>query len=171
MDPAMKGCGTATASQTAWALMGLLAADRSEDREAIEKGCLYLIDHQVDGTWPEKEYTGTGFPGYGVGQTIKLSDPLLSQRLKQGPELSRAFMLRYNLYRHYFPLTVLARALRADNPVAETVKGSLKARAPALSEKLGQGPELSRAFMVRWDSYRQYFPLAALARASREART
>ena len=170
MDPAMKGRGTATASQTAWALMGLLAADRPEDHEAIEKGCLYLIDHQIDGTWPEKEYTGTGFPGYGVGQTIKLGDPLLSQRLKQGPELSRAFMLRYNLYRHYFPLSALARALQRDNPTAETVKEALEARAPALSERLAQGPELSRAFMVRWDSYRQYFPLAALGRVLRKAR-
>ena len=70
-------------------------------------------------TWDEPEYTGTGFPGYGVGATIKLNDPLLQERLKQGPELSRAFMINYNLYRHYFPLMAMGRALpylkRMDN--------------------------------------------------------
>jgi len=111
MDPAMAGRGPATASQTAWALMALLAANRRCDRGAIERGLFYLIEQQRAGTWIETEYTGTGFPGYGVGQTIKLSDPLLSQRLMQGPELSRAFMLRYDLYRHTFPLIALGRAL------------------------------------------------------------
>jgi squalene-hopene/tetraprenyl-beta-curcumene cyclase len=37
----------------------------------------------------------------------------LPKRLMQGPELSRAFMLRYDLYRHYFPLMALGRAARA----------------------------------------------------------
>ncbi len=109
----MAGRGTATASQTAWALMALVAANRTQDAEAIARGCQFLIERQASGTWPEPEYTGTGFPGYGVGQTIKLNDPLLSERLRQGPELSRAFMLRYGLYRHYFPLMALGRALRA----------------------------------------------------------
>ncbi len=113
MDAAMAGRGSATASQTAWALMGLIAARRLQDREAIERGCAFLIERQKNGTWEEPEYTGTGFPGYGVGQTIKLSDPLLQERLKQGPELSRAFMINYNLYRHYFPLMALGRARRA----------------------------------------------------------
>jgi squalene-hopene/tetraprenyl-beta-curcumene cyclase len=110
MDPKMAGRGTPTASQTAWALMALLAANRPEDRAAIERGLVWLIEQQQAGTWIETEYTGTGFPGYGVGQTIKLNDPLLSQRLMQGPELSRAFMLRYCLYCHYFPLMALGRA-------------------------------------------------------------
>jgi hypothetical protein len=79
-------------------------------------------------------------------------------------------MVRYDLYRHYFPLTALGRALRLSNPAAEAATDR-KARAPILSERLAQGPELSRAFMVRWDSYRQYFPLAALGRALRKART
>ncbi len=109
MDVTAAGRGTATASQTAWALMALLAANRPQDAEAIERGCLFLIERQTGGTWDEPEYTGTGFPGYGVGQTIKLQDPLLSKRLMQGPELSRAFMLRYGLYRHYFPLMALGR--------------------------------------------------------------
>ena len=110
MDPKMSGRGTTTASQTAWALMGLVAANRLQDREAIQRGLAFLIERQKGGTWEEPEYTGTGFPGYGVGQTIKLGDPLLTERLKQGPELSRAFMINYNLYRHYFPLMAMGRA-------------------------------------------------------------
>jgi squalene-hopene/tetraprenyl-beta-curcumene cyclase len=108
------GRGPATASQTAWALMGLLAANRPQDREAIARGGQFLVERQSEGSWPEPDYTGTGFPGYGVGQTIRLGDPLVSERLRQGPELSRAFMLRYGLYRHYFPLMALARALRSE---------------------------------------------------------
>jgi squalene-hopene/tetraprenyl-beta-curcumene cyclase len=118
MDEAAAGRGAATASQTAWALMALIAADRPQDRAAIERGCLFLVETQSGGTWNEAYYTGTGFPGYGVGQTIKLNDPLLRKRLKQGPELSRAFMLRYDLYRHYFPLMALARALRRPDTTA-----------------------------------------------------
>ena len=114
MDPAMAGRGRATASQTAWALMGLIAANRREDRDAIERGLAFLIERQSSGTWEEAEYTGTGFPGYGVGATIKLGDPLLAERLKQGPELSRAFMINYNLYRHYFPLMAMGRWRRSQ---------------------------------------------------------
>ena len=113
MQTEMAGRGNATASQTAWALVGLLAANRPQDRDRIARGCQFLIERQSEGTWPEPEFTGTGFPGYGVGQTIKLTDPLLSERLRQGPELSRAFMLRYGLYSHYFPLMALARAAKA----------------------------------------------------------
>ncbi|WP_374545898.1 squalene--hopene cyclase [Rhodoblastus sp.] len=113
MQADMAGRGTETASQTAWALMGLLAVNRPQDRDAIARGCQFLVERQSEGTWPEREFTGTGFPGYGVGQTIRLDDPLLAERLRQGPELSRAFMLRYGLYCHYFPLMALARALRA----------------------------------------------------------
>ena len=161
--------GVATASQTAWALMALLAANRGQDREAIERGCLFLIERQSGGTWVEAEYTGTGFPGYGVGQTIKIDDPLLSKRLMQGAELSRAFMLRYDLYRHYFPLMALGRASRPEQAgQASATSGNAKTRAAALSAKLAQGPELSRAFMIRWDLYRQYFPLMALGRRLRK---
>ncbi|MEM9706399.1 MAG: squalene--hopene cyclase [Pseudomonadota bacterium] len=109
MDPNMSGVGPSTASQTAWALMGLAAIGDASHDEAIMRGVAYLMETQSDGTWPEPHYTGTGFPGYGVGQTIKLHDPLLQERLKQGPELSRAFMINYNLYRHYFPLMALGR--------------------------------------------------------------
>ena len=55
---------------------------------------------------------GQNYAGHGAGQTIKPQDPELSKRLMQGPELSRAFMLRWDLYRQYFPLMALGRALR-----------------------------------------------------------
>ncbi|MEZ5897003.1 MAG: squalene--hopene cyclase [Parvularculaceae bacterium] len=109
MDPSLSGRGKTTASQTAWALMGLIAAGRAQDRDAIERGQAFLFERQSAGTWNEPEYTGTGFPGYGVGAAIKLGDPLLAERLKQGAELSRAFMINYNLYRHYFPLMAMGR--------------------------------------------------------------
>ncbi|MEL6379289.1 MAG: squalene--hopene cyclase [Pseudomonadota bacterium] len=109
MDPAMAGRGPTTASQTAWAIMGLAAVNRPGDRDAMERGIGFLMDQQVNGTWQEPEYTGTGFPGYGVGATIKLTDPGLEDRLSQGVELSRAFMINYNLYRHYFPLMAFGR--------------------------------------------------------------
>ncbi|MEM9898771.1 MAG: squalene--hopene cyclase [Pseudomonadota bacterium] len=111
MDPDLIGKGPSTPSQTAWAIMGLVAGGASEDQGPIERGLHYLIDRQVsNGTWDEPQFTGTGFPGYGVGQTIKLTDPLLQERLQQGPELSRAFMINYNLYRHYFPMMAIGRA-------------------------------------------------------------
>ena len=187
MDINAAGRGTATASQTAWALMALLAANRAQDAEAIERGCLFLIERQAGGTWDEPEFTGTGFPGYGVGQTIKLQDPELSKRLMQGPELSRAFMLRYGLYRHYFPLMALGRALRkrptgpggakaepdhaGTGSPGDSVGQTIKQQDPELSKRLMQGPELSRAFMLRWDLYRHYFPLMALGRALRKRPT
>ena len=64
---------------------------------------------QAGGTWEEPQYTGTGFPGYGVGARTNLDDPELAARLRQGPELQRAFMINYNLYRHYFPLAAMGR--------------------------------------------------------------
>jgi squalene-hopene/tetraprenyl-beta-curcumene cyclase len=114
IEPDAAGRGVATASQTGWALLALLAAGREQDRDAIERGCMFLVQHQEGGTWAEEHYTGTGFPGYGVGQTIKLRDLQVTRSLMQGPELSRAFMLRYDLYRHYFPLMALARTLKAQ---------------------------------------------------------
>ena len=112
MEVKSAGRGATTASQTAWALMGLLAANRAEDSQAIERGLAYLVENQKDGTWEEPHYTGTGFPGYGVGQTIKLNANT-QRKLRQGPELSRAFMLRYGLYRQYFPMMAMGRALQA----------------------------------------------------------
>ena len=82
-DPSCRGKGTSTASQTAWALMGLMAAGEPAGN-AVIRGINYLISTQEeDGSWQEETYTGTGFP--------------------------KAFYLRYDLYRIYFPLIALAR--------------------------------------------------------------
>jgi squalene-hopene/tetraprenyl-beta-curcumene cyclase len=86
-DRRAMGRGTSTASQTAWALMGLLAFLAPEDG-AIERGVEWLLAQQTnEGTWNEREFTGTGFPKH--------------------------FYLRYHMYRHYFPLMALGRFLRA----------------------------------------------------------
>jgi squalene-hopene/tetraprenyl-beta-curcumene cyclase len=82
-DPSCRGTGTSTASQTAWALLGLLAAGKGTGT-AVQRGIGYLLKTQrEDGSWLEDAFTGTGFP--------------------------RAFYLRYDLYRIYFPLLALAR--------------------------------------------------------------
>jgi squalene-hopene/tetraprenyl-beta-curcumene cyclase len=81
-DPSTKGRGPSTASQTAWALLGLAAAGKC-DGECAKAGVDYLLRMQgEDGDWPEMDFTGTGFP--------------------------RAFYLRYELYSAYFPLLALA---------------------------------------------------------------
>ncbi len=82
-EPDLRGTGVTTPSQTAWALLGLLAVGE-ERSEAVLGGIDYLIRTQKsDGTWDESEFTGTGFP--------------------------KVFYLRYHLYRHYFPLMALGR--------------------------------------------------------------
>jgi squalene-hopene/tetraprenyl-beta-curcumene cyclase len=91
-DPAWIGRGESTASQTAWALLALLAlaedplGPSAEVRAAIDRGVLYLTGTQrADGTWDEDLFTGTGFPG--------------------------DFYINYHLYRLVFPLTALGRAV------------------------------------------------------------
>jgi squalene-hopene/tetraprenyl-beta-curcumene cyclase len=75
-----------TASQTAWALMGLMAAGEVS-HPAVARGVEYLTHTQsADGFWEEERFTGTGFP--------------------------RVFYLRYHGYRKYFPLWALARYRR-----------------------------------------------------------
>jgi squalene-hopene/tetraprenyl-beta-curcumene cyclase len=82
-DPALAGQGTPTASQTAWALLGLIAAGEGQG-QAVRRGIDYLLStQQPDGTWHEEQFTGTGFP--------------------------KVFYLKYHLYRLYFPLMALAR--------------------------------------------------------------
>lgn len=118
MDPSLIGQGVSTASQTAWALMALLTAHDDAQPGAIDRGVQFLLQTQADGTWDEPYYTGTGFPGYGVGARTDINQPGLGDRLGQGRELQRGFMINYNLYRQYFPLMALGRTRR---------KGQLKA--------------------------------------------
>ena len=82
-DPALAGVGPTTASQTAWAVAGLIAAGRGECR-AARRGVQWLLERQeADGSWTQREFTGTGFP--------------------------KVFYLRYHYYPIYFPLVALAR--------------------------------------------------------------
>jgi squalene-hopene/tetraprenyl-beta-curcumene cyclase len=114
MDGSARGEGPSTASQTAWALMALLSAGGQKCSVSIQKGIQYLSTTQrEDGTWDEHFYTGTGFPGYGPGARLNAAGGDLAEKLQQGPELSRGFMLNYNLYRHYFPILALARAAKS----------------------------------------------------------
>ncbi len=85
-DPAWRGRGHSTASQTGWALQGLVAAG---EREAAARGVQFLVDTQrPEGTWDEPWFTGTGFPG--------------------------AFYINYHLYRLVFPLSALGRYLERE---------------------------------------------------------
>jgi len=85
-EPAMKGKGPATASQTAWGAMALMAVYGPRD-PAVLRAIRWLLGSQLaSGTWNEPWFTGTGFP--------------------------RVFYLRYHLYRLYFPVMCLGRWLR-----------------------------------------------------------
>jgi squalene-hopene/tetraprenyl-beta-curcumene cyclase len=106
VDDSLRGIGSSTASQTAWALLALLAIPTPRYNKYITKGIEYLLGTQTDGTWHEPQYTGTGFPGYGVGARVRHNEAI---PLDQGLEVSRGFMINYNLYRHYFPLMALSR--------------------------------------------------------------
>jgi squalene-hopene/tetraprenyl-beta-curcumene cyclase len=82
-DPSLAGQGTPTASQTAWALLALLAAGEAVS-DSVRRGVEYLRrTQQADGNWHEEMFTGTGFP--------------------------KVFYLKYHLYSLYFPLMALAR--------------------------------------------------------------
>ena len=111
MDESLRGQGASTASQTAWAIMALIATNNCNCDAAILDGLEYLIGTQrADGSWDEPYYTGTGFPGYGFGARLDLRDKATRKRIAQGTELQRGFMINYNLYRHYFPLMAMGRA-------------------------------------------------------------
>ena len=85
-EPALKGKGESTPSQTAWGTMGILAACGANDPD-VARGIDWLVRHQrPDGNWDEAFYTGTGFP--------------------------KVFYLKYHLYRLYFPLMALGRYRR-----------------------------------------------------------
>ncbi|TLD05707.1 uncharacterized protein PgNI_08500 [Pyricularia grisea] len=91
-DKALAGRGRSTPSQTAWALQALLELEDPRGK-VVESGVNWLLRHQVtsaskksglvSATWPEEDFTATGFPGH--------------------------FYLKYELYSHYFPMMALGR--------------------------------------------------------------
>ncbi len=88
--PHLRGQGATTASQTAWAVMGLIAAGLAQ-HSAVIRGIRFLaLNQEDDGTWTETEFTGTGFP--------------------------KVFYLRYHYYPIYFPLLALAQWARTVGP-------------------------------------------------------
>ncbi|MER7111791.1 squalene--hopene cyclase [Streptomyces sp. NPDC000229] len=92
------GHGASTASQTAWALMALLAAGEQESK-AVERGVMWLAETQrEDGSWDEPYFTGTGFPW--------------------------DFSINYHLYRQVFPLTALGRYVNGEPVVGRLGKGA-----------------------------------------------
>ncbi|MBI2873232.1 MAG: squalene--hopene cyclase [Chloroflexi bacterium] len=108
VDPSLRGRGESTASQTAWALLALLAAGEVA-HPATERGVRYLVETQrQDGTWDEPQFTGCGFPGYGIGDQPERYPPP-GDPAWQGLELGAGFMINYHMYRDYFPLAALGR--------------------------------------------------------------
>ncbi|MDA1036060.1 MAG: hypothetical protein O3B65_04160, partial [Chloroflexi bacterium] len=59
----------------------------------------------------EPQFTGCGFPGYGVGDQPK-NYRTVGDSTRQGLELGAGFMINYHLYRNYFPLWALGRYVR-----------------------------------------------------------
>jgi squalene-hopene/tetraprenyl-beta-curcumene cyclase len=112
VDFSLRGVGPSTASQSAWALLALIAAGEA-DSEACLKGVQYLLDiHQDDGSWDEPYFTGTGFPGYRIGQP-PTGIPKPGEAGHQGLDMPAGFMINYHLYRNYWPLLALGRFARA----------------------------------------------------------
>jgi squalene-hopene/tetraprenyl-beta-curcumene cyclase len=88
VDDSFAGVGASTASQTAWAVNALQLAGLAQ-HSATRRGLALLCERQrADGTWDERECTGTGFP--------------------------RDFYINYHLYRHVFPMMALAYDARAN---------------------------------------------------------
>ncbi len=105
-DPGLMGLGEPTASQTAWAVLGLVAAGRAGS-ENVRRGIEFLLrSRRSDGTWDEEGFTGTGFP--------------------------RVFYLKYHLYRINFPLMAMARYQAAAGELGVETTAPLACRIPAL---------------------------------------
>ena len=116
MDDALRGRGTSTASQTGWSLMALLATRNRDYDAAVRRGLAWLARTQRgDGSWDEPQFTGTGFPGYVFGARPAPGERRSERPTHQGAELQRGLMIRYGMYRHYFPLMAMARA-RSHSP-------------------------------------------------------
>lgn len=89
--------GESTPSQTAWAIMALLTTSPHTDMHIV-RGVEYLVNTQTDvnregKSWPETQYTGTGFPNF--------------------------FYIGYTLYRHYFPMMALGRFISASDETSK----------------------------------------------------
>jgi squalene-hopene/tetraprenyl-beta-curcumene cyclase len=98
-DPVAKGAGPSTASQTAWAVMGLCAMGDPE-RPSLKRGIEYLARTQnEDGSWTEDEITGTGFP--------------------------QVFYLKYDMYRNAWPLLALATYKKLLIAPADRINGKV----------------------------------------------
>ena len=107
VDPSLHGKGPSTASQTAWSLISLIAADKGDSSHVL-KGINYLLSNQnEDGSWDEPEFTGTGFPGYGIGMRPDISEQDDSKQ--HDIALPAGFMINYHMYRIYWPLCALGR--------------------------------------------------------------
>ncbi|MGD8340858.1 MAG: squalene--hopene cyclase [Gammaproteobacteria bacterium] len=120
MDDRLRGMGPSTASQTAWALIALIASGGEAYVSHVRAGLAYLTESQRDdGSWDEAYHTGTGFPGYGFGARLDFRNDKIRKRIHQGTELQRGFMINYNMYRHYFPLMAMGRARRYLTDVSE----------------------------------------------------
>jgi squalene-hopene/tetraprenyl-beta-curcumene cyclase len=137
VDDSLRGVGDSTASQTAWALMALLAIPSSRYDQFIETGIDYLLSTQHQGTWHEPQYTGTGFPGYGVGSRLHGESHERTVSIQQGLEVGRGFMINYNLYRHYFPLMALSRARSRIEARGRDAATLLAAAVPSRSLEMG----------------------------------
>ena len=108
VDSAQHGVGVSTASQTAWAIIALVAAGCA-DHPATHRGIQFLLRTQKpEGDWDEPYFTGTGFPGYLKGERVE-KVPQPGERGFQGAELSAGFMINYHLYRNTWPLIALSR--------------------------------------------------------------
>ena len=117
-DPGLRGIGESTASQTAWGMMALMAAGR-HSCEAVARGAHYLVSTQrQDGTWDEPQYTATGFPGYGIGDR-RFRSPNGKPGELLPTELPSGFMIKYHMYRIYWPLLALGRYSRLTHTHGE----------------------------------------------------
>lgn len=107
-DPVFKGQGPSTASQTAWAVMGLCAFG-DPTRPSLIRGIEYLARTQnEDGSWTELEITGTGFP--------------------------RVFYLKYDMYRNSWPLLALATYRQLLDPRVAAKNGQVNGACRNLPE-------------------------------------
>ena len=118
-DPVFKGRGPSTASQTAWAVMGLCAFGDPE-RPSVKRGIEYLIRTQnADGSWTEAETTGTGFP--------------------------KVFYLKYDMYRNAWPLLALATYRQISEPAPAMAHTGMNGQSHELPETVATSTNLFAA--------------------------